>query len=164
MKTKIAIGLVMALALGALATAPVGAEPGKGQGQGQNQSKGTTVVRGTDAVENDPCESSLEPIVALEAVTALDGYKWRWVYKKNGRPSKLFCRFKGADMNESVVDPPDRPKGNIVRYRGEAALTAGLCPTDPDGQGSAGELRRARFKMNAKGNGLLKCVYSPPAQ
>lgn len=155
MKTKIAIGLVMTLALGALVAAPASAEPGKSKGNG------AVVTRGTDADDPNPCMSAVEEIVGLDAVMSADTYKWRWVYKSNGRPSKLVCRIKGAEIDDSVVDPPARPRGNILRLRGEEALNAGICPLQPDTDNAVGDLRRARFKMNAKGNGHLKCVYEP---
>ena len=158
MKTKIAIGLVMTLALGALVAAPASAEPGKSKGNG----KGAVVTRGTQADSGNPCTSAVDAIVDLDAVVSADTYKWRWVYKPNGRPSKLFCRIKGAVIDDSVVDPPDRPRGNILRLRGQEALEAELCPLEPDTSNAVGELRRARLKMNAKGNGHLKCVYEPP--
>ena len=158
MKTRMVIGLVMTLVLGALMAAPVSAEPGKGQGQGQGQ--GAQVSRGTQADTENPCVDAVSAIVDLDEVDAVSQYKWRWVYKSNGRPSKLFCRIKGADIDEQMVDPPDKPRGNVVRLRGTEDL-AGICPQPADIDSPVGDLFRARFKLNAKGNGFLKCVYEP---
>ena len=88
-------------------------------------------------------------------------YRWRWVYKSNGRPSKLFCRIKVADMNDSV-EPLAKPWGNVVRMRGKEDL-AEICPQLTESDPPVGDLMRARLKLNAKGNGFLKCVYEPPA-
>ena len=158
MKTRMVIGLVMTLVLGALMAAPVSAEPGKSQGKGQGQ--GAQVSRGTQADTENPCVDAVSAIVDLDEVDAVSQYKWRWVYKSNGRPSKLFCRIKGADIDEQMVDPPDKPRGNVVRLRGKEEL-ADICPKLADSDPPVGDLLRARLKLNAKGNGLLKCVYEP---
>ena len=152
MKTRIVIGLVMTLVLGALMAAPVSAEPGKGKGQGAQ------VSRGTQMDTPNLCVDAITAIADLEAVDVVNQYRWRWVYKSNGRPSKLFCRIKGAEM----VDPPAKPWGNVVRMRGTEDL-AGICPQPADMDPPVGDLFRARLKLNAKGNGFLKCVYQAPA-
>ena len=156
MKTRIAIGLVMTLALGVLMAAPVSAEPGKDKG------KGAQVTKGTQADTPNLCVDAVSAIVGLEEVDAAEKYKWRWVYKSNGRPSKLSCRIKGAEIDEEMVDPPDKPWGNVVRIRVKEELVE-ICPQPAGIDPPVGDLLRARFKLNAKGNGMLKCIYAPPA-
>ena len=131
-RTRIVVGLVLAISTAALITAPVSGAPGKG----------TVVTRGEDG----PC-----PVQATAyGVEEVSNVKWRWVEKRNGRPSKLFCRFKSATLDDSWA--------GVKRMRVEGTLA--LCPTPPT---AAGDLLRARFKMNARGNGFLKCVYEAKA-
>ena len=156
MKTRMVIGLVMTLVLGALMAAPVSAEPGKSNG------KCALVTRGNPTDRENVCYPAVQELVGLPEVNAVEKNKWRCVYKNNGRPSKLFCRIKGADIDEEMVDPPDKPWGNVVRLRGQKALNAKICPEPLETDPPVGDLFRARFKLNAKGNGLLKCVYEPP--
>lgn len=151
MRSRIAAGLVMTLALGALMAAPASGEPGKG----------AHVVRGGQADANNDCAGAMAAIEALDTVEAVATYTWRWVYKSNGRPSKLFCHIKGATIDDSIVDPPGRPRGNVLRLRDQAALDARICPGEPHVSRHVGELLRGRLKLNAKGNGFLKCVYAP---
>ena len=138
MRTRLTIGLVLAIAVGALMVAPT-----------SGASKGTIVYKNVDAI-NDICATVAEDSPSVEG---LDIIRSRWVVKLNGRPSKLFCRFKGAEV--------DLGAARVVRLRGADA--EGLCPLPGALPDEVGELRRARFKMNARGNGFLKCIYEAKA-
>ena len=76
----------------------------------------------------------------------LGATKARWIEKRNGQASKLRCRFKGVDMDG---------------WNKTRRLTSFACAVPAGVEASDWTLVRSRLKVNQRGNGWLKCRFTP---